>query len=39
MCTSAISFISGVCYTKRIYEKKEKAVINDRAKAEGIAKK
>jgi hypothetical protein len=36
---SALSFISGVCYTKRIYEEKEKAAANDRAKAEEIAKK
>ena len=39
MYTSALSFVSGVWYTRRIYEEKEKAVINDRAKAEEIAKK
>lgn len=39
MYTSALSFVSGVWYTRRIYEEKEKAAANDRAKAEEIAKK
>jgi len=33
MYTSALSFVSGVWYTRRIYEEKEKAAANDRAKA------
>jgi hypothetical protein len=39
MATSAISFISGICYTKHVYEEKEKAAATNRSKAEEIAKK
>ena len=40
MATSAISFISGMCYTRNIYAEKEKiAAATNRAKAEEIAKK
>ena len=37
--TSALSFVSGVWYTKRIYEEKEKAAASDRAKAQEMCKK
>jgi hypothetical protein len=37
--TSALSFISGVCYTRNIYIKKEMDEATNRAKAEEIAKK
>jgi hypothetical protein len=37
--TSVLSFAYGACYTKRIYEEKEKAAATNRAKAEEIAKK
>jgi len=40
IATSAISFISGICYTRNIYAEKEKiAAATNRSKAEEIAKK